>query len=112
MTGLEQLAEEYLQTRRALGYKLTSQGRILAGFVQYLNDVGANRITVEAALAFATEPKDAQPIGGRVGCRWSAASQTTCTPSTRRPRCRRSACSLEASHEPRPTRTRRAKSPR
>ena len=62
MTRLEQLAEEYLQTRRALGYKLTSQGRILAGFVQYLDDVGATRITVEAALAFATEPKDAQPI--------------------------------------------------
>jgi integrase len=56
------VAEEYLQTRRALGYKLTTQGRILAGFVRYLNDAGATRITVEAALGFATQPAEAQPI--------------------------------------------------
>jgi len=62
MTGLEQLAQEYLQTRRALGYKLTSQGRILAGFIRYLDHFGATRITVEAALGFATGPKEAQPI--------------------------------------------------
>lgn len=62
MSRLGQLADEYLQTRRALGYKLTNQGRVLLGFVRYLDDIGVNRITVEASLAFATQPKDAQPI--------------------------------------------------
>jgi len=62
MSRLAVLAEEYLQTRRALGYKLTSQARILAGFVSYQDDAGATRITVEAAMRFATLPADAQPI--------------------------------------------------
>lgn len=62
MSRLGQLADEYLQTRRALGYKLGSQGRVLRGFVRYLEDIGATRITVEAALAFATQPAHAQPI--------------------------------------------------
>jgi integrase len=62
MSRLALLAEEYLQTRRALGYKLTSQARILAGFVRYLDDAGASRITVEAALGFATRPAQAHPI--------------------------------------------------
>ncbi len=62
MSRVAFLAEEYLQTRRALGYKLTSQGRILAGFVRYLDDAGAPRITVEAALGFATQPAHAHPI--------------------------------------------------
>lgn len=62
MSRLAVLAEEYLQTRRALGYKLTSQGWILAGFVRYLDDGGASRITVEAALGFATQPAQAHPI--------------------------------------------------
>jgi integrase/recombinase XerD len=62
MSRLALLAEEYLQTRRALGYKLTSQARILSGFVCYLEDAGGTRITVEAALGFATQPATAQPI--------------------------------------------------
>ena len=62
MSRLALLAEEYLQTRRALGYKLTSQARILAGLVRYLDDAGASRITVEAALSFATGPAQAHPI--------------------------------------------------
>ncbi len=62
MSRVALLAEEYLQTRRALGYKLISQARILAGFVRYLDAVGATHITVEAALGFATQPAEAHPI--------------------------------------------------
>jgi len=62
MSRLALVAEDYVQTRRALGYKLTSQARILAGFVRYLDDIGATRITVETALGFATQPADAHPI--------------------------------------------------
>jgi integrase/recombinase XerD len=61
MSRLALLAEEYLQTRRALGYKLASQARILSGFVRYLDDAGATRITIEAALGFATQPAQAHP---------------------------------------------------
>jgi len=62
MSRLSLLAEEYLQTRRALGYKLTSQARILSRFVRYLDEAGATRITIEAALGFATQPAEAHPI--------------------------------------------------
>lgn len=62
MSRFALLAEEYLQTRRALGYTLTTQARIVAGFVRYLDEFGATRITVEATLGFATQPAEAQPI--------------------------------------------------
>ena len=62
MSRLSLLADEYLQTRRAFGYKLTSQARILSGFVRYLDEAGATRITVETALGFATQPAEAHPI--------------------------------------------------
>lgn len=62
MSRLALLAEEYLQTRRALGYKLTSHARILSGFVRYLDRTGATRITIEAALGFATQPAQAHPV--------------------------------------------------
>jgi integrase/recombinase XerD len=62
MSALGELVAEYLAIRRALGYKLTKQAQILAGFVSYLEDLGATRITVEAALGFATQPTAANPI--------------------------------------------------
>ena len=62
MSLLRQRAEDYLDIRRALGYKLTSQARVLFGFVSYLEVAGASRVTIELALAWATEPADADPI--------------------------------------------------
>jgi hypothetical protein len=56
------LAEEYLATRRTLGYQLTKYDQILATFVRYLDDVGATRNTIEVALGLATQPADAHPI--------------------------------------------------
>src|SRR5215217_5936624 len=47
---------EYLAVRRALGYKLEGTERLLGQFLDYLNAIGADRITIEHALAWATLP--------------------------------------------------------
>jgi integrase/recombinase XerD len=57
-------AEEYLRIRRMLGHELAEAARLLPRFVTYLNDIGAEVITVEAALAWAQQPQ-ARP-GGKV----------------------------------------------
>ena len=54
-------AEDYLQMRRSLGWKLRGDGRMLAGFAARLDDAGQATITISAALAWATEPHDAAP---------------------------------------------------
>lgn len=48
--------------RRSLGYKLQAQGRLLLDFVDYLGHTGADTVTVEAAVAWATQPVGAAPI--------------------------------------------------
>jgi integrase/recombinase XerD len=55
MTALRQAAEEYLAMRRALGFKLTTQGRQLMSFVGFCEARGAEHITTEFALAWATQ---------------------------------------------------------
>ncbi|MGH3755947.1 MAG: tyrosine-type recombinase/integrase [Pseudonocardiaceae bacterium] len=52
---------DYLEVRRALGYKLVDDARLLGDFVAYLEQTGAVTVTVEAALAWATRPADAGP---------------------------------------------------
>ena len=60
MSGLRRAAEEYLAIRRAVGYKLRQEGRLLADFVGFMEqrELSAHdcRITVDAALAWATLP--------------------------------------------------------
>lgn len=65
MTRLAQLAEDHLAIRRALGYELKGQGRILMSFVRHLDERGGTRTTIESALDFATQPADAAPIWWR-----------------------------------------------
>jgi integrase/recombinase XerD len=60
MSDLRQAVEDYLRIRRALGYKLERDGEILPRFVDYLHANGADTITVELALAWAT-PSDIKP---------------------------------------------------
>jgi integrase len=52
----ESLAE-YLAVRRALGYKLEATERLLDQFLDYLDAAGADQITVEHAVAWATLPR-------------------------------------------------------
>jgi integrase/recombinase XerD len=55
-------AEEYLRIRRALGFKLEDDGRLLSAFIDHLERIGAPTPTVEAALQWATAPQDVQPF--------------------------------------------------
>ncbi len=59
MTALAQAVTEYLQLRRALGYKLERESRELPRFVDFLERHGATVITTELALAWAIQPADA-----------------------------------------------------
>lgn len=54
MTGLRRAAEDYLAMRRTLGFKLTTQGRHLMSFIDYCESAGADRITADLALEWAT----------------------------------------------------------
>ena len=62
MSTLRSAAEDYLQMRRALGYKLESQGQLLFAFVAYLEQTQAATVTIELAVAWATEPAGADPV--------------------------------------------------
>ena len=62
MSRLRTAAEDYLQTRRALGYKLESQGQLLFAFVGYLERAQAATVTIELAVAWATDPAGADPV--------------------------------------------------
>lgn len=60
MTDLRQAVKDYLQIRRALGYKLERAGEMLPCFVDYLEAHGQDTITIELALAWAT-PSSVKP---------------------------------------------------
>ncbi len=60
MSDLSGQAGDYLRLRRALGHKLNDAHRLLPRFVAYLDAIGAETVTVEAALAWARRP-DADP---------------------------------------------------
>lgn len=62
MTELTQRVEDYLSMRRALGYKLTHQARLLRNFAVYVEDHNpADGVTIEVALAWATLPDNVAP---------------------------------------------------
>jgi len=52
--GLRREAEAYLAMRRTLGFKLSTQGRLLLGFVAYCERRGILGLTTDAAVAWAT----------------------------------------------------------
>jgi integrase/recombinase XerD len=54
VSALRARAEEYLAMRRALGFKLTTQGRHLMSFVRFCEERGADRVTAELAIEWAT----------------------------------------------------------
>lgn len=62
MNSLRTAAEDYLAMRRALGFKLGLQGRLLMQFVDYLEGRGLETVTAEAAMAWATAPPNASPV--------------------------------------------------
>lgn len=62
MTDFDQAVTDYLAVRRALGYKLAENGRLLPDFVAYLQTVGAATVTTELAVAWATQPTGCTPV--------------------------------------------------
>jgi integrase/recombinase XerD len=61
MSQIRQAIEHYLRVRRALGYKLLVEGRMLAQFAAFLDERGHDHVTTTAALAWATAPVGADP---------------------------------------------------
>lgn len=61
MTTLQESLTDYLAIRRRLGFEMPQDGRLLEGFVGFLDQAGAPRITTELALAWARLPVDAHP---------------------------------------------------
>ncbi|HEY5304724.1 MAG TPA: tyrosine-type recombinase/integrase [Acidimicrobiales bacterium] len=59
MTSLRQHADEYLRVRRALGFKLRSEGFLLASFVAFADQSGAQLITTELVMIWTLQAVDA-----------------------------------------------------
>ena len=64
-TSMRARVEDYLEMRRSLGFKLRGEGRMLAGFAARCDEQGQATITISAALAWATESRDAAPAHWR-----------------------------------------------
>lgn len=61
MSGLGDAVTDYLVLRRSLGYKLEAAERLLRGLVAFLDEADLSTLTVDAAVAWATTPADADP---------------------------------------------------
>ena len=61
MTRLRHRLGQYLQVRRALGYKLERAGRLLPDFVAFVHQARAPFITSALALAWATQSSRGTP---------------------------------------------------
>lgn len=60
MRGLRKAVRDYINLRRSLGYKLREAASLLSDFVCFLEDEGANHITIPLALQWA-QRKPAKP---------------------------------------------------
>jgi len=85
MKTLHDGVEEYVNMRRALGFKLDRPGRLLFDFVSFMQEESASHITTELALRWAKKPKSCQPSwwSQRLSCvrgfaqYWSAIDTST-----------------------------------
>lgn len=59
--NLREALAGYLQLRRRSGFTMPQDGRLLEGFVDFLEQAGAQRITTELALQWARLPGQAHP---------------------------------------------------
>ena len=65
MSALRAALEDYLRLRRRLGFTMPQDGRLLEGFVEFLDRAGAQQITTELALAWARLPVEVHPFTWR-----------------------------------------------
>ena len=61
MNNLQAALDEYLNIRRALGFKLRDEGTVLPQFLLFLDKKDASFITTDLALRWATQPKNVLP---------------------------------------------------
>lgn len=61
MSALRAALGDYLAIRRQLGFTMPQEGRLLEGFVEFLEQAGAERITTQLALAWARIPVGVHP---------------------------------------------------
>jgi integrase len=61
MSGLEQSLADYLDLRRALGFKLERAEKLLAQYMAFLDARGEDRVTVANALDWTRLPETASP---------------------------------------------------
>jgi integrase/recombinase XerD len=61
MSALAEHAQNYLQVRRALGFKLVGEGRLLAEFVAFADAAGQRTVTTSIALEWARRPTSGGP---------------------------------------------------
>ena len=61
MSTLRPALEEYLQVRRALGYKLREAGAELPRFISFMEERRAEHITARLALEWAQQRTNVQP---------------------------------------------------
>ena len=62
VSRLHALLDDYLALRRGLGFKLREQQLLLPGFVDFVEQAGAESVTVELALAWAKMPSGVDPF--------------------------------------------------
>jgi len=88
MSSLREAAEEYLALRRALGFKLGQQGRMLLQFVAFLEQHDTAVITTKLALQWACEPSSGSQMWWHqrlVVVRGFAQHRAACDPRTEVP---------------------------
>lgn len=61
MSTLRAMLQDYLATRRALGFKLHTDGTGLLAFVEFMESAHADYISTDLALAWAKQPTSVRP---------------------------------------------------
>lgn len=61
MSELDRHLTDYLTVRRALGFKLTGEGQLLAEFVAFDTEAGQRTITTQFAMKWARRPANGSP---------------------------------------------------
>ena len=61
MSDLREAVQEYLATRRSLGFKLRDEGTVLPQFIQFLEQQGSSFITADLAVKWAKQAQKATP---------------------------------------------------
>jgi len=62
MSHLSSHIEDYLAMRRALGFKLAKEGRLLRDFAAFAEAAGAGTVTTDLAVAWSVMPRNASPV--------------------------------------------------